>query len=242
MTNQTQQCHPYPYPVPGLSPLEPETVKHVNPWAVLEFLRIEALLRSKTVMELYRSEGPRLESGVKLMLRYRVNWSVLEGSHHRYLDAPSSSLETAAPGIWLLSLNNLMWLAGALSNLAEKESSDLQELFEHWVGSEMLWLCIDGSLPPDLVIKALRPILARQSKATRESSWEPTQVDFLAWLDHFRCYDLRFREGYSYEDIGQMVYLLAPEAGGPDRAKKAVMAVHRLIDAAEQNAWPPDMR
>jgi hypothetical protein len=240
MTKQTRQRDPYPYPLPGLSPLEPETVKNVNPWAVLEFLRIEALLRSKTVMELYRSEGPRLESGVKLMLRYRVNWSVLEGSHHRYLDAPSS-LETAAPGIWLLSLNNLMWLAGALSSLTEKESSDRQESFFHWVRNEMLWLCIDGSLPPDLVIKALRPILAQRSKATRESSWKPTQVDFLAWLDHFRCYDLRFRDGYSYEDIGQTVYLLAPEAGGPDRAKKAVMAIRRLIDTAEQNAWPPAM-
>ena len=172
------------------------------------------------------------------MLRYRVNWSILEGSHHRYLDTPSS-LETAAPGLWLLSLNNLMWLAGALSSLAEQERSDLQELFFHWARNEMLWLCIDGSLPPDVVIKSLRPILAQRSKATRENSWEPTQVDLLPWLDHFRCYDLRFRDGCSYEDIGQMVYALAPEAGGPDRAKKVVMAVRRLIDAAEQNAWPP---
>lgn len=238
MTNQTQQRDPYPYPLPELSPLEPETVENVNPWALLEVLRIEALLRSKTVMELFRSEGPTLGSGVKLMLRYRVNWSILEGSHHRYLDTPSS-LETAAPGIWLLSLNNLMWLAGALSSLAEQERSDLQELFFHWARNEMLWLCIDGSLPPDVVIKSLRPILAQRSKATRENSWEPTQVDLLPWLDHFRCYDLRFRDGCSYEDIGQMVYALAPEAGGPDRAKKVVMAVRRLIDAAEQNAWPP---
>jgi len=77
MTNQTRQRDPYPYPLPELSPLEPETVENVNPWALLEVLRIEALLRSKTVMELFRSEGPTLGSGVKLMLRYRVNWSIL---------------------------------------------------------------------------------------------------------------------------------------------------------------------
>lgn len=235
-----QQRHPYPYPLPGLSPLEPEVVRNFNPWAVLEVLRIEALLRSKGVMELYRSEGPTPGSGLKLMLRYRVNWSVLEGSHYRYLDAPSS-LETAAPGISVLSLNNLMWLAGALSSLNEKETSDLQELFFHWMQSETLWLCIDASLPPDVVIKTLRPILAQRSKPTRESSWETMQVDFLAWLDRFRCYDFRVRDGCPYEDIGQRVYALAPEAGGPDRVKKAVMAVRRLIDAAEQNAWPPAM-
>lgn len=236
MTNPILQQ--YPYPLPELSPLDPQAVKNVTPWAVLEVLRIEALLRSKTVMELYRSEGPRLESSVKLMLRYRVNWSVLEGSHYRYLDAPSS-LEAAAPGIWVLSLNNLMWLAGALSMLAEKESGDLQELFFHWVRSETIWLSIDGSLPPDVVIKTLRPILAQRSKAARESSWEPTQADLLAWLDRFRCYDLRFRDGRSYEEIGQIVYALAAEAGGADGAKKAVMAVRHLIDAAEQHAWPP---
>jgi hypothetical protein len=240
MTNPILQRHQYPYPLPELSPLEAQAVKNVDRWAVLEVLHIEALLRSKAVMELYQSEGPRLESSVKLMLRYRVNWSVLEGSHYRYLDTPSSG-ETAAAGIWVLSLNNLMWLAGALTRLTEKESGDLQELFFHWVQSETIWLSIDGSLPPDVIIKTLRPMLAQRSKARRESSWEPTQADLVAWLDRFRCYDLRLRDGYSYEDIGQIVYALAADAGGPDRAKKAVMAVRRLIDAAEQNAWPPAM-
>ena len=241
MTHPIQQRHPYPYPLPSLSSLEINTLKNVTPWAIGEILRIEALLRSKTVMELYRREGSTLESSVKLMLKYRVNWNVLEGSHYCYLDAPSS-VETAAPGIWVLSLNNLMWLAGALSKLAEKERSDLQELLLNWLRSETLWLCIDNSLPPDIVIKNLRPILTQGTKATtRMSSWEPTQADLLAWIDRFRCYDLRVSDGCSYEGIGHMVYASASEAGGPDQAKKAMMAVGRLIDAAEQNAWPPTM-
>jgi hypothetical protein len=84
---------------------------------------------------------------VKLMVKCRFNWNVLEGSHHRYLEAPSGR-DTVVPGIWVLTAKDLMWLAGALSSFAEEQSSSLKQQFFQWVHDEVYWLCVDPALPP----------------------------------------------------------------------------------------------
>src|SRR5919106_5044122 len=93
------ECWPYQIPIPMGDPSS-DAAKNLNPWAIQEFFRIEAWLRSKIVMELYRTEGRTTESDVKLMVKCRFNWNVLEGSHHRYLEA-GHSRDTVVPGIWV---------------------------------------------------------------------------------------------------------------------------------------------
>lgn len=45
---------PYLWDIPPVSPPDPDVEKKLDPWDILEFLRIEALLRSSLVMELYK--------------------------------------------------------------------------------------------------------------------------------------------------------------------------------------------
>ena len=230
---------PYPYEIPAVivNP-EAEVTKNLNPWAVQEFFRIEAWLRSKIVMDLYRTEGRTTESDVKLMVKCRFNWNVLEGSHHRYLEA-TSGRDTVVPGIWVLTAKDLMWLAGALSSFAEDQSSTLKQQFFQWVHDEVYWLCVDPALPPEVALKVIRPILAQHGKASRTELKEPRHFDLLTWLAYLRCYDLRVRDGITYDDIGESVYADETGQAKGDQAKKAVMKMRSLIESVERNDWPP---
>lgn len=240
MPSNSMKPAPYPYPIPRVD-IGPdlEAAKKLNPWAVQEFLRIEALLRSKTVMDLYRAEGRTLTSDVMLLLKFRFNWTVLDGSHHRYLD-PRSEYKMPVPGIWVLTVEELMWLAGALSALAKQEPSTLNQQFFHWVQEKVLWLCIDPALPPEVALKALRPVLTqRHTKGAKDALKEPEGCDLSTWLDYLTCYDLRVRDGHSYDEIGHIVYHSQSGHEKRDWAKRAVMSVQGLIEAAQRNDWPP---
>ena len=229
---------PYPYDIPTvLVNPDAEVTEHLNPWAVQEFFRIEAWLRSKLVMDLYREEGRTTTSDVKLMVKCRFKWNVLEGSHHRYLEA-SSGRETVVPGVWVLTAQELMWLAGALSRLAEEDTSTLKYEFLQWVHEQVYWLCVDPVLPPEVALKVIRPILTQHSKPSRDDLKEPRHFEVPLWLDYLHCYDLRVRDGLSYEDIGPRIYPAEPGSKG-DHAKKAVLKVRGLIASVERNEWPP---
>jgi len=99
---------PYLWDILPVSPPDPAIVEELDPWNVLEFLRIEALLRSPQIMELYEENldffeeldkcretskqgtitiPPTLLLKDKLFTDYRVNggWQVLAGFHHRLL-------------------------------------------------------------------------------------------------------------------------------------------------------------
>ena len=73
--------------------------------------------------------------------------------------------------------------------------------------------------------------------------WHPTKRppiirDVNVWLQYLRCYDLRHFDGLPFGSIAKQVY--PPGGAGPrDRAEKAYARVQRLIEAAEQNNWPP---
>lgn len=100
---------PYPYNVlPAMCPSEKDA-EILDPWFILEFFRVEALLRSKRVMKLYAQD---MEAGClghldntsyftepywaltredarndSLHKQYKVagGWLVLKGMHHKYL-------------------------------------------------------------------------------------------------------------------------------------------------------------
>jgi hypothetical protein len=239
MVSNSREPHPYPYDIPAVivTP-DADVIENLNSWAVQEFFRIEAWLRSKIVMELYRTEGRTTESDVKLMVKCRFNWNVLEGSHHRYLEAKSGR-DAIVPGIWVLTAKELMWLAGALSSLAEDKTSTLKQQVFQWVHDDVYWLCVDPALPPEVALKVIRPILAQHCKASRHELMEPCQFDLLTWLPYLRCYDLRTRDGLPYDVIGQRVYPTETTEAQRDQAKKAVLKVRHLIDSVERNEWPP---
>ncbi len=81
---------PYPYIIPDIQCPASETVTQLDPWYVLEFFRIEALLRSKTVMDLYQKtfkSWNRLDHNTDtFMATYKVvgGWKVFEGVHGRF--------------------------------------------------------------------------------------------------------------------------------------------------------------
>ena len=75
----------YPYTIPPVNCPDPKTAKKLDPWSVQEFFRIEFLLRSPTVMELFRTQGTNPRSSGQLLLQYEIPWTVLDGAHHGYL-------------------------------------------------------------------------------------------------------------------------------------------------------------
>ena len=45
---------PYPFTIPKIDRPPPEILNQLDPWAILEFFRVEALLRSKKIHQIYR--------------------------------------------------------------------------------------------------------------------------------------------------------------------------------------------
>ena len=111
MAAQSNQKIPEPYQwvIRPVSPPDPDQEKELDPWDILEFLRIEALLRSPKIRELFNAnaeyhaemekfQGQNISSYPntlhmkdKLYLEYQVvdGWRVLAGSHHRLLSLES---------------------------------------------------------------------------------------------------------------------------------------------------------
>lgn len=56
-----------------------------------------------------------------------------------------------------------------------------------------------------------------------------------AWLDYFRCYDLR-QLGKTFGQVALQVY---GESDKRENAEKAYDRVSKLIEYAERKEWPP---
>ena len=78
MSNAGREPKPYPYTIPHATCPNPATMKKLDAWHVQEFFRIELLLRSRIVMEMYQPEDTALDSpgSLTLMLRYGFGWCV----------------------------------------------------------------------------------------------------------------------------------------------------------------------
>ena len=89
------KAKPYPYRIPSLPTLSKDTAKSLNPKAVLEFLRIEALLRSKLVFtylrwtQKHRKKSTPKEDFKEAALLEDFHFSLndsLQGKHHALLN------------------------------------------------------------------------------------------------------------------------------------------------------------
>jgi hypothetical protein len=240
MSNAESKPNSYPYAIPPATYPDPATIRTLDPWHVQEFIRIELLLRSRTVMSMYHPEETALQSpsNLTLMLRYGFGWYVLQGAPYHSLKPHTGPLG-AIPGLSTFSSEEFTLLLQILQNL----STTLSDTERHVMGEHFrTWFfCafIDPNLPPALVTKALLPVLkqrhhARQSLRPRQ----PYKFHITTWLDYLACYDLRVANGLTYGEITQRVYQ-KKGARSRDQAEKAVTRVNAFIELAEHHRWPP---
>ena len=222
-----------PYTIPPVLPPDPATLKQVDSANILEFFRVEALLRSATVMALYekaykRDSAEKIDSADKSMelwARYWITWDVLKGIHYRYLHleqqrARGSTLgPRLGPGI-----------------------TDILSLFD---GSETgaqpsprcLYVEIDTTVRPKIILDTLGKLLQQRYKNWKEKP--PVMRKVEVWFKYFECYDLLAADPQlSYGDIAKHVFN-SNTPNNYERVEKAISHVRKLIDAAEQNHWPP---
>ncbi len=270
---------PYPYKIPPPPKPDPRTLKQLDRREVIEFVRIEALLRSPVVWALYRQALRRtqrrrysappvrnvelwtflymgnMENRLKLRgkadaeirgllwnssLRKRFTvedgWAVLLGSHHRYLRPRLSPFHISHAIVDLARLHRTPGLY-----------FDLKYLEEH--SSRYLYLMINYAAISRADLAALDHELRERQKAESPDTGRrkaPPIKDVRAWLNYFRCYDLRRCEGASFGEIGQRVYD-APEGRSGQavkkrqtatrEAKRAFKKVNDLIPCAEKGPW-----
>ena len=89
---------PYPYRISPVDCPDGATLKRLDPWQVQEFFRVELLLRSQSVMDLYKSEEISPTSSIRLLFQYGFGWDVLQGEPHHCL-TPNAGPMGALAGV-----------------------------------------------------------------------------------------------------------------------------------------------
>ena len=172
---------------------------------------------------------------MKLLLQYGFGWEVLGGAPYHCLKPKKGPLG-AIPGLTVWNTDTLAQLIEVLQKLSSGMSvSERQEMMARFQ-ERFLCLLADPALPPDTVLKALRPELEarhRRSKATARG--KPRKFDVRTWSDYLACYDLHVT-GLGYGQVAARVYHKKGK-NARDLAKKAVRRVQRMIIAAERGSW-----
>jgi hypothetical protein len=177
-------------------------------------------------------------------------WLVLWGAHHRYL----------RPDPWFPPAERPQNDDDALLDLsgpAREGRLNWHALQENLQSGRNLYLYlkINCAVAPEAILKKLRPLLQSRHQRITVNSGEPNIdpetgihtfpfhlrkdppiTDVGTWMKYFQCYDRRQYQKQTFEVIACEVYG-ASEA--PSTAARAVRRVKELIDAAEQNHWPP---
>ena len=148
-------------PFPSLSP---ETMQRLNPVCIGEFLRIEALLRSMVMFNIYRRGRQSGERDLKDF--YQVDWGIFRGRHHILLK-PRAKWVTIRLVRWPRSLlrpqSGIEDLADLI--LCTPRSLDLDPVLTGLAkDASSLLLKINAAFPPERIIKALRDLLKERHK------------------------------------------------------------------------------
>ncbi len=218
---------------------------------MLEFLRVEALLRSAEVHRIFNRA--KKSSTERLFKKYGITWGVLQGQHHRYLD-PNCHIVLSYPE----DANDPgadLWARAGIGDLKARGERHL--IFEHDLPYS--YFCINHAKNPQTILDGLKPILeARHATCKMQhfypvyslkntywtssvsiphsSSLKPAISNFSTWVRYLHCYDLRTCEGLAFGPIAQTVYGL--KTARP-RAEIGFKRAKRLIILAEKNRWPP---
>lgn len=165
--------NPYPYDIPEVKCPSEGILKALHPAQVLEFFRIEALLRSASVHRLYSqcktSSGRMMER--PLFSRYGFTWDAIDGAHHVLLWNPDPMF-MAPP--WFppipVGQSDKLSRAGVIdvgASVREGHALSWSTLMQD-TGPRFLYLAIDNMTPPGTIIDALRPILKERHALTEQ--------------------------------------------------------------------------
>lgn len=232
---------PYPYKILPVQCPTPVVLKQLNPWNVQEFFRVELLLRSRTLMDSYRTSPPSPENNLLLFWNHGVTWEVLKGAHHRYLSS-STRAQPVIPGITRITFQELLLHQYVFWKLMESQDETPRHAMMNKIQDHFFGFWIDPSLPPTLVLQGLRAAVDERYRATGSAAGHkpirPYGFTVRTWLDYLNCYDLRMTKGLQYGEITRQVYQKSGRVVR-DQAEKAVTRVQRFILAAETKQWPP---
>lgn len=254
--------NPYPFKIPKIHRPPPELLNQLDPWAILEFFRVEALLRSKKIHQIYRDGwGPLIMEETYGFCFEEV--LVEYPGHHTLIDSFPVFVPPLSP-----SYSPIRDITKEL-----RKEVVLQDWFplRKRIYSVYRHFRLDCRYPPETIIKHLRPLLKLAYQESlglpenQDSSQDfvpPQQKDpsddfvipehsfkkppinngnFFLWLDYLKCFDLRECNALSFGKIAQRVF---DQSGNKAyrRAEQAHRRVTKLISDAEQNIWPPKIR
>jgi len=259
----------YPYNIPPSFCPPPDVLKKADPWYVLEFLRIEALLRSDDVCQLYKDTfaqwNDENQFSDTMFIEHGVfwGWHILDAAHHAYL-VPAA-------------MEELDRLSGRLHD--DAGISDLQAFFrnrikmgfpfkedavmvcERMVNDDprYIWIRIDAAQAPHSVLAALEEKLKRLHKTVEIPVRQATigilkESRFVEVPHHPRKPPpirdlpswLKYFMCYDLRTIngltyGQIAQRVYQTKGknASDQVRKAVARVDQLISYATSGPWPP---
>ena len=158
------KAQPYPYEIPSIEYLKERDPNILNPWDVQEFFRVEALLRSKTVMDLYRdtfsSPKKRIQPTDSLYMRYLVfpGWLVLKGHHHSLFRDHTKSRYSKVQPFHTSGISNLTASHKETSQAPDKGVKAFEYLKESILSEnpKYLYLRIDATYPTKKIISGIK--------------------------------------------------------------------------------------
>jgi len=199
LTRADKKVTSYPYKIPPLPTFFLQTLTHCGSWEALEFFRIEALLRSKKVMEVYRRTYKKYiktnrttdklfaSTTDKLFTDFAVHdgWKVLNGSHHKLICIEPIEQFSRHHLFFTpdCGISDLRWAIVERSK-PNRESNDLlvrwlKGVDDCFLAERHLTLRIDTAYPPDRILKALKIELERRHKTEKNVSIGKPEVKII---------------------------------------------------------------
>lgn len=168
-----RQKHPYPYSIPEVKCPDADVLKALHSAQILEFFRIEALLRSSSVQHLYHeckmTSGRMAER--PLFTRYGICWDVLDGAHHQLLTPDPMFIKPPWFPPLPTSQPELLARAGVIdigASAKEGHAHAWSYLMQD-SNPRFLFLAIDTMTKAETIITALRPILQERNAQTEQA-------------------------------------------------------------------------
>jgi|SRR5215472_3749139 len=235
----------YPYRIKAVQIPAGNQLK-CTPAALLEWIRIECLLRSETVQELYgnrpryvrtmhetdATEGkqPRRKrtrlmgeelAGPPYWVRY--GWHVLRGAHHALLKAPANDECEAVVDLQALA----------------KQKPAYVPFEDYLLRDNPRYLCLRFNVTvPFRDLQAELKRLYQQRQATLPKIPKGLRVTLKTWVNYLRWHDWHTINSLSAQQIANKEHARGSQFSTV-RIERGISKAEKLIECAEQLQWPP---
>jgi hypothetical protein len=175
--NPSVKAQSYPYQIPPLEYLKESNPNKLDPWEVQEFFRIESLLRSSEVIQLYKKTYSPAEKGHaltdSLYIKYRVvpGWLVLRGYHHSLMREYPRGKDSETQPFRRSGLTDLRTSHKRNSTTPDGGEKSWQYLKSSILSNDprFIYLRIDASYPTKIIMEALRKRIKQQKNEIEET-------------------------------------------------------------------------